>query len=68
LIERGKGVTVTTSTSLIILASGQLLAITVTIDATKKAEKRDYTGFIIVTDSTGQILRVPYWIRFRKNV
>jgi minor extracellular serine protease Vpr len=49
------------------LAAGQTRTTKLFLTATKKAKKRDYTGFIKVTDSQGQTFRVPYWVRFVKK-
>jgi hypothetical protein len=61
-------VTVTLSANSITLERGQSGVVTFTIDALKKAEKRDFTGYVLVTDPSGQILRIPYWVRYRKKV
>ena len=49
------------------LAPGQSRSVTLAIDAVKRADKRDYTGFISVADSQGPTLRVPFWVRFKKK-
>jgi hypothetical protein len=46
------------------LASGQTTAITLNLFTKKKPAKGDYTGYIIVSDSLGQTLHVPYWVRY----
>jgi subtilisin family serine protease len=65
-LDPGDGVTVTTSTDNLTLASGQTLPVTITIFALKTSERRDYTGYIRVTRD-GQTLRVPYWVRYVKK-
>jgi subtilisin family serine protease len=65
-LDPGEGVTVTTSTDNLTLASGQTLPVTITIFALKTSERRDYTGYILVTRD-GQTLRVPYWVRYVKK-
>jgi subtilisin family serine protease len=64
---KGK-LTVTLSSTSLTLGAGQTGTIGVTIDATKKAEKRDYTGFVLVNGSDGQSFRVPYWGQFKKKI
>jgi minor extracellular serine protease Vpr len=67
-LDPGDGVTATISSSpALTLAPGQSAKATLTINAVKSAEKRDYTGFVIVTDSQGQVMRVPYWVHFVKK-
>lgn len=46
------------------LASGQTTAITLNLFTKKKPAKGDYTGYVIVSDSLGQTLHVPYWVRY----
>lgn len=65
-LDPGDGVTVTTSTDNLTIASGQTLPVTITVFALKTSERRDYTGFIRVTRD-GQTLRVPYWVRYVKK-
>jgi subtilisin family serine protease len=65
-LDPGDGVTVTTSTDNLTIASGQTLPVTITIFALKGSERRDYTGYIRVTRD-GQTLRVPYWVRYVKK-
>jgi len=61
------GVTVALNSTSATLAPGQTATLNLTIDAKKKAPKRDYTGYVNATDSTGQTLHVPYWVRFVKK-
>jgi minor extracellular serine protease Vpr len=49
------------------LAPGERATATLAINAIKSAAKRDYTGFVNVTDSQGQTMRVPFWVRFVKK-
>ena len=65
-LDPGEGVTVTTSTDNLTIASGQTLPVTITVFALKTSERRDYTGYIRVTRD-GQTLRVPYWVRYVKK-
>jgi minor extracellular serine protease Vpr len=49
------------------LAPGERATVTLALNAAKRAAKRDYTGFVNVTDGQGQTLRVPFWVRFVKK-
>lgn len=68
-LDPGDGVIVSiTSPASVPLAPGQSATVRLAIAAAKSSEKRDYTGFVNVTDSTtGQTLHVPYWVRFVKK-
>ncbi|MFL6276338.1 MAG: S8 family serine peptidase [Blastocatellia bacterium] len=67
-LDPGDGVSMALATPLTVtLAPGQSTSVTLAIDAAKRAEKRDYTGFISVADSRGPTLRVPFWVRFKKK-
>jgi subtilisin family serine protease len=67
-LDAEERVTVSLSANSITLDEGQSGTVTFTIHALKKAEKRDYTGYVIITDPTGQTLKIPYWVRYRKKV
>jgi minor extracellular serine protease Vpr len=67
-LDPGDGVTVTASTGSLTLTRGQTGMVTVTIFAAKRAEKRDYTGYLVVTQPSGQSLHIPFWARYRKKV
>ena len=58
---------VSLSTPSITRAAGQTGTVTLSIflKKKKKAEKRDYTGYVNVSDSLGQTLHVPYWVRYK---
>jgi minor extracellular serine protease Vpr len=66
-LDPDDGVTVALNSTSATLAPGQKATLNLTIDAKKKAPKRDYTGYVNATDSTGQTLHVPYWVRFVKK-
>ncbi|HJQ25646.1 MAG TPA: S8 family serine peptidase [Blastocatellia bacterium] len=67
-LDPGDGVTMTLATpATVTLAPGQSTTATLAVDAVKRAEKRDYTGFINAADSQGQTLRLPFWVRFKKK-
>lgn len=68
-LDPGEGVDVAiTSATSFSLAPGQTATATISINAKKAAEKRHYTGYIVVNNSAGQTQRVPYWVRFKKKV
>lgn len=58
---------VSVSSNSVTLGAGQTDSVTFSIflRKKKKAEKRDYTGYVNVTDSLGQTLHVPYWVRYK---
>jgi minor extracellular serine protease Vpr len=67
-LDPGDGVNVAlNSPATVAIAPGASATVTLAINAVKSAEKRDYTGFVTVTDSQGQVMRVPYWVRFVKK-
>jgi minor extracellular serine protease Vpr len=65
-LDPGDGVTVSTSSSNLVVPAGQSSTVTITIFALKGSERRDYTGYVLITDSS-QTLRVPYWVRYVKK-
>jgi minor extracellular serine protease Vpr len=65
-LNPGAGITVTPSTGSLALARGQTRTATITIMAIAGSQRRDYTGYIVVTGG-GQTLHVPYWIRYVKK-
>jgi minor extracellular serine protease Vpr len=65
-LDPGDGITVTTSTPSLSLTRGQTSAATITIAAVAGSQRRDYTGYIMITGG-GQTLHVPYWVRFVKK-
>lgn len=65
-LDPGDGITVTSSTDSTVVAGGQTSVVTITIAALKGSERRDYTGFVLITDES-QTLRVPYWVRYVKK-
>ena len=68
-LDPGEGVVASIATaSSVSLAAGQTATAQLAITAKKKSEKRHYTGYVVVTNSSGQTLRVPYWVRFKKKV
>jgi hypothetical protein len=60
-------VTMSASESSVSLEQGQSAEVTIVISLLKKAERRDYTGYVIFEDPDGQTLRAPFWGRFLKK-
>ncbi|MFY9610106.1 MAG: S8 family serine peptidase [Blastocatellia bacterium] len=58
---------VAVSSNSVTLEAGQTRSVTFSIflKKKKKAEKRDYTGYVNITDPLGQTLHVPYWVRYK---
>jgi subtilisin family serine protease len=68
-LDPGEGVVARVATaSSLSLSAGQTATAQLAVTAKKKSEKRHYTGYVIVTNSSGQTLRLPYWVRFKKKV
>lgn len=65
-LDPGDGITVTTTTPSLSLTRGQTNTATITMAAVAGSQRRDYTGYILVTGG-GQTLHVPYWVRFVKK-
>lgn len=65
-LDPGEGITITPSTDMAVIPGGQSSTVTITISALKGSERRDYTGYVLITDSS-QTLRVPYWVRYVKK-
>lgn len=67
-LDTGDGVVASlASPATVSLAPGQSGTVKLNIAAAKSAAKRDYTGLVIVTDSSGQTFHLPYWVRFVKK-
>jgi subtilisin family serine protease len=67
-LDPGDGVVASiASASSVSLAAGQTAVAQLSITAKKSSEKRHYTGYVVVTNSSGKTLRVPYWVRFKKK-
>ena len=66
-LDSNSPVVVSVSSDSATLAAGQSRTITISIFLKKKknAERRDYTGYVNVSDSLGQTLHVPYWVRYK---
>jgi subtilisin family serine protease len=67
-IQPDERVTIAPSVNTVTLAEGQTATVTVTITVVKKGERRHHTGYLLVTDSLGQTLRLPYWVKYQKKV
>ena len=64
--DPGDGVGVAASAGSVSLARGQTGAVTIRNTAIVGSQRRDYTGYVIVTGG-GQTLHVPYWVRYVKK-
>lgn len=65
-LDPGDGITVTTTTPSLSLTRGQTGTATITMAAVAGSQKRDYTGYVMITGG-GQTLHVPYWVRYVKK-
>jgi subtilisin family serine protease len=65
-LDPGDGITVTTPTPSLSLTKGQSGTATITVSAVVGSQRRDYTGYVLITGG-GQTLHVPYWVRFVKK-
>lgn len=65
-LDPGDGITVSTSTPSLSLTRGQAGTATITMAAVAGSQRRDYTGYVLITGG-GQTLHVPYWVRFVKK-
>lgn len=65
-LNPGDGITVTSSAGSVQLVRGETKTITITMAAIVGSQRRDYTGYVVVTGG-GQTLHVPYWVRFVKK-
>jgi minor extracellular serine protease Vpr len=65
-LDPGSGITVTSSTGSLSLTRGQTDTATITMAAVAGSQRRDYTGYVLITGG-GQTLHVPYWVRFVKK-
>ncbi len=65
-IDPGDGVNVAPSVSAISLARGQKTTVTIRNTAIVGSQRRDYTGYVLVSGG-GQTLHVPYWVRYVKK-
>lgn len=66
-LDPGEGVTVSVSTGSLTIDDGQTGTFTLNIAALRAAQKRDYTGLVMVTGPAGHIQHVPYWVKFVKR-
>jgi minor extracellular serine protease Vpr len=65
-LDPGDGITVSTTTPSLSLTRGQTGTATITMAAVAGSQRRDYTGYVLITGG-GQTLHVPYWVRFVKK-
>lgn len=65
-LDPGDGITVTSTKPSLSLTRGQVGTATITMGAVAGSQRRDYTGYVMITGG-GQTLHVPYWVRFVKK-
>ncbi|MFY9574297.1 MAG: S8 family serine peptidase [Blastocatellia bacterium] len=65
-LNPGDGVTVTSSPGSVSLARGETKTVTITMAAIVGSQRRDYTGYVLVTGGN-QTMHVPYWVRYVKK-
>ncbi len=65
-LDPGDGVTFAPSASSVSLARGQTGTVTIRNTAIVGSQRRDYTGYVVVSGG-GQTLHVPYWVRYVKK-
>ena len=64
-LNPGNGVTLSPSVGQVSPAPGQSTTVQMTLTAMSTAVVGDHTGYVVITDSDNQILRVPYWVRIQ---
>ena len=66
-LDEASPLVVSVSAPSVTLAAGQSGAVqlSVFLKKKKKAEKRDYTGYVNIADPLGMIVHVPYWVRYK---
>jgi subtilisin family serine protease len=62
-LSPGTGVTVSPSLSSVSPAAGQSATVRINLNTLASATNIDHTGYVVVTDQTSQVLRLPYWVR-----
>jgi minor extracellular serine protease Vpr len=65
-LDPGSGVDVSPSTTSLTLTRGQTGTVTIRNTAIVGSQRRDYTGYVIVTGA-GQTMRAPYWVKYVKK-
>ncbi len=65
-LDPGDGVNIEPSVSTVSLANGQTSTVTIRNTAIVGSQRRDYTGYVLVTGG-GQTLHIPYWVRYVKR-
>ena len=58
------GVTVSLSSKSLSLSPGGTQQIQLTIAAKKNAQRGNFSGLLVVSSSSSQALRVPFWVKF----
>jgi subtilisin family serine protease len=65
-LNPGTGVTVSPNLNQVSPAPGQSTTVSMTLTATGTAVVGDHTGYVVITDSGNQVLRVPFWVRIKQ--
>jgi subtilisin family serine protease len=65
-LDPGDGVNVAASAGSIALARGQSSTVTIRNTALVGSQRRNYTGYVLVTGGS-QTLRIPYWVQYVKK-
>jgi hypothetical protein len=65
-LDPGDGVNVAPSANSVSLSRGQSTTVTIRNTAIVGSQRRDYTGYVVVSGG-GQTLHVPYWVRYVKK-
>jgi subtilisin family serine protease len=66
--DTSEGLNLIPKTPTVALEAGQTATVKIKLRAMGGvAQWRDYTGFVVITDHSGQAMRAPYWIRFAKK-
>lgn len=65
-LEPGTGVSITPSLNQVSPSPGQSTTVTMTLTATGAAAVGDHTGYVVITDQSSQVLRIPYWVSIQQ--
>ena len=65
-LDPGSGVNVSPSTTSLTLTRGQTGTVTIRNTAIVGSQRRDYTGYVVITGA-GQTMRAPYWVKYVKK-
>ncbi|HEV7397416.1 MAG TPA: Calx-beta domain-containing protein, partial [Pyrinomonadaceae bacterium] len=65
-LEPGTGVSIAPSLSQVSPSPGQSTTVAMTLTATGSAVVGDHTGYVVITDQSSQVLRIPYWVKIQQ--